>query len=194
MPNEYRTPCCADSSSAAPSDDAASPATSAVPEPSSPAPSLADAAAPEPSPAAGSASEPDDASPAPATASETPPVDAASPRPSNNVEPRAPANAKGAPSCADSSSAALPGIGVNETTSATESSTRRRALQIPTLFMEGTFQLRPRPAERKGMHTLYCKGWQGPTTRESAAEGNRQPGPSPSPPRRVNRGRRCVHV
>ena len=56
---------------------------------------------------------------------------------------------------------------MNETTSATESSTRRRALQIPTLFMEGTFQLRLRPAERKGMHTLYCKGWQGPTTRES---------------------------
>ena len=61
---------------------------------------------------------------------------------------------------------------MNETTSATESSTRRRALQIPTLFMEGTFQLRPRPAERKGMHTLYCKGWQGPATRES---GRRKP-------------------
>ena len=34
--------------------------------------------------------------------------------------------------------------------------------------MEGTFQLRPRPAERKGMHTVYCKGWQGPATRESS--------------------------
>ena len=63
-------------------------------------------------------------------------------------------------------------MGVNETTSVTESSTRRRALQIPTLFIEGTFQLRLQPAERKGMHTLYCKGWQGPATRES---GRRKP-------------------
>ena len=124
------------------------------------------------SPAGDSASEPEDAPPAsaaaPTTSTAAPPVNAASPEPSDNAEPCSPIDVEGDPPAPVASSPALAGMGVNETTSATESSTRRRALQIPTLFMEGTFQLRLRPAERKGMHTLYCKGWQGPATRESS--------------------------